>query len=333
MALYFLNIKAISRSAGRSGPAAAAYRAGERIRDERTGVLHYYSHRRDVLHKEIFVPAALAVELPPWARDRAALWNVAEAAEHRRNSRVAREYQVNLPHELSAQQRLELARAFARDLSERHSAAIDLAIHEPRPGGDPRNHHAHLLATTRELTAAGLGAKTGLDMPQLERVRRGLLSEPAEFNAIRERWATRVNESFYGAGLEQRVDHRSLKAQGIDRDPLPRIPYVALQIERRGVRSEVAEQIRERYAERVAARAASQAATHGAEATSLEPPPLALGMAGIEELRRRAREAWLRLRREASPGAGTQAASINTREHAPPAGESQSAASDKDAAL
>jgi ATP-dependent exoDNAse (exonuclease V) alpha subunit len=333
VALYFLNIKAISRSAGRSAPAAAAYRAGERIRDERTGVLHNYARRRDVIHAEIFVPGTLASEAPPWVRQRAALWNAAEAAEHRRNSRVAREYQVTLPHELNAQQRLELARNFARDLSERHSVAIDLAIHEPRPGGDPRNHHAHLLATTRELTAAGLGAKTGLDMPQTERTRRGLLSEPAEFNAIRERWATLVNDSFRAAGLEERVDHRSLKAQGIDREPVPRIPYVALQIERRGVRSEVAEQIRERYRERVAARAVAQAATHGAEVTALEPPPLAIGVAGMEELRRRARETWLQLRREALQPGNTQAARTSARDHAASAGESQSAAPDKDAAL
>ena len=340
MALYFLNIKAISRSAGRSAPAAAAYRAGERIRDERTGVLHNYSGRRDVIHTEIFVPGTLTSELPDWVRQRAALWNAAEAAEHRRNSRVAREYQVTLPHEPSAQQRLELARNFSCELSDRHNVAIDLAVHEPRPGGDPRNHHAHLLATTRELTAAGLGAKTGLDMPQTERIRRGLLSEPAEFMAIRERWATLVNDSFHAAGLTERVDHRSLKAQGIDREPVPRIPYVALQIERRGVRSEVAEQIRERYRERVAARAA-RTATHGADVAAFEPAPLAGGVAGIEELRRRAREAWLQLRREASQSGNdsqalsktAHAARTSARDHATLADESAPAAGDKDMAL
>jgi hypothetical protein len=308
MPLYFLNIKAISRAAGRSAPAAAAYRAGERIRDERTGVLHNYSYRRDVTHTEIFLPGALASDPSSWARQRGALWNAAEAAEHRRKSRVAREYQVTLPHELSAEQRLDLARRFSREIAERHQVAVDLAIHEPRSGGDPRNYHAHLLTTTREVSTAGLGAKTGLDMPPAERIKRALPSEPQEFLAIRERWAGLVNDSFRAAGLDERVDHRSLKAQGIDREPVPRIPYVALQIERRGVRSEVAESIRARYRERVAARAVAQVATPG-DAVGLAPAPSNNVAAGLEELRRRSREAWLQLRSASlQGGSGSQAA-------------------------
>jgi hypothetical protein len=342
MALYFLRITAITRTVGRrSAPAAAAYRAGERIRDERTGVLHNFASRRDVLLTEIFVPGKLAAELPSWASQRGALWNAAEAAEHRRNSRVAREYQVNLPYQLSAQQRAELARKFARELSDRHNVAIDLAIHKPRLDSDPRNYHAHLLATTRELTAEGLGAKAGLDMSQAERIRRGLLSGPEEFMAIRERWGTLVNDSFRAAGLDERVDYRSLKAQGIDREPMPRIPYVALQIERRGVRSEVAEQIRERYRERVAARAATQTAAQRAEDSSIEPGALKGGVAGVEELRRRARESWLQLRREAQQaGRATEAASntaqgagTDSRDQSAAANEAPSVPADKDLAL
>ncbi len=332
MALYFLNIKSVSRAAGRSAPAAAAYRAGERIRDERTGLLHNYSRRRDVTHTEIFLPASPASAHPDWARQRAQLWNAAEAAEPRRNSRVAREYQVSLPPELNAAQRLELARKFSRELADRHQVAVDLAVHEPRAGGDPRNHHAHLLTTTRELGATGLGAKTGLDMQQSERLKRGLPNQMEEFVAIRERWAALVNESFLAAGLSDRVDHRSLKAQGIDREPMPTIPYFALQMERRGVRSEVAESIRERYQARVAARAAAQTSTHAADTRGLDPVALGSRVLGVEELRRRAREAWLQLRRE-PPAKELPAERRNLRDQSASMDEPRSEATDKDVAL
>jgi ATP-dependent exoDNAse (exonuclease V) alpha subunit len=296
MALYHLDIKPISRGAGRSAPGAAAYRAGERIRDERTGVLYNFSRRRDVRHAEILLPSRSSGTEVSWARDRANLWNRAEAAEHRRDSRVAREIQVTLPPELSAAQRLELARKFSRELADRHNVAVDLAIHEPRPDGDPRNHHAHLLATTRELHAGGFGAKTGLDMREGERRRRDLCPSNVEFLAIRERWATLMNEALRDAGMTQRVDHRSLKEQGIDREPTPSIPYVPYLIERRGLRSEVAERIRAQYRERVAARAGPRPVV---EAVRREPDPAPSSLADIEELRRRSRAAWLALRGDA----------------------------------
>jgi hypothetical protein len=339
MALYHLRINPISRSAGRSAPAAAAYRAGERIRDERTGRLHNYSSRRDVTHTEIFVPSALKANDASWARERGRLWNAAESAEHQRNSRVAREYQVALPAELSAAQRLELARGFSRELADRHHVAVDLAIHEPRAGGDPRNHHAHLLTTTRELTATGLGGKTGIDMAYAESLKRGVSTGLKELVAIRERWATLVNDAFRAAGLEQRVDHRSLRAQGIDREPVSHIPFAAYQMERRGLRSEVAERIRERYRARVAARAAQPASTLAVEAAGRAPDPFAQGVAGIEEIRQRAREAWLQLRREAQPGAEAQPAAEphatrqKARDQSASAADLQSDAVDKDFCL
>ena len=296
MAIYHLHIKSISRSAGRSAPAAAAYRAGERIRDERTGVLHNYSRRRDVLHSEILLPSQWIGSEPHWARERSTLWNVAEAAEHRRDSRVAREIQVTLPVELSAAQRLQLSRTFSKELADRHNVVVDLAVHTPRPEGDPRNYHAHLLATTREPTATGLGAKTGLDMHSVDRINRGLGSGLNEIFAIRARWATLVNDAYRTAGIEERVDHRSLKAQGVDREPVPYIPYVAYKLERRGLRSEVAERIREQHRARVAARTTMHQSTDPASSASA---PLANAVSEVEQLRQRARAAWLTLRGEA----------------------------------
>ncbi len=152
---------------------AAAYRAGERIRDERTGRTYDHTDRLDVLHKEIVLPSRLADETVVWAQDRTSLWNTAERAESRANARVAREYLVALPAELAPEQRLELARGFSLELSDRYGFAVDLTIHAPRnyPDSDPRNFHAHLLATTREAGAEGLGAKTSLEMHDRRRGR------------------------------------------------------------------------------------------------------------------------------------------------------------------
>src|SRR5277367_4827187 len=165
MAVYFLHLKTFGRSDGSSAPSAAAYRAGERIRDERTGRTYDHSDRQDVLHKEIVLPSRFADADVEWARERASLWNTAENAETRKNARVAREYLVALPAELAHGQRLDLVRGFSQELADRYRFAVDFTIHAPRdfPGSDPRNFHAHLLATTREATIAGLGAKTTLE--------------------------------------------------------------------------------------------------------------------------------------------------------------------------
>ena len=257
MAIFLMQINTVSRSSGRNAPASAAYRSGEQIRNERTGVVYDHRNRRDVLHKEIFLPTQLGrtdARLD-WARDRTSLWNAAERIESRADSRVAREYLVALPAELPSAQRVELARAFSREIADRYGVAVDLAVHAPRPFGDPRNHHAHLLSSTRTVTREGLGAKAGLDMNGTTRAELGLPTNRKEFAALRQRWAELVNEHLSAAHIEARVDARSLQAQGIDREPRPRLPWAAIAAERRGERSEVAERIRARYRERVAARA------------------------------------------------------------------------------
>lgn len=310
MTIFHLHFHSLSRAAGRSATAAAAYRAGERIRDQRTGKLHNYSRRTDVTHTEIFLPSRIGPHEATWARERVQLWNAAEAAEHQRNSRVAREYQVSLPHELNGEQRRALVRRFALELADRHQVAVDLAIHDPRPDGDPRNFHAHLLTTTREVRPEGLGAKTGLEVSYQRGRERGLAGY-REMWVIRERWASLTNEALVAAGLEVRVDHRSLQEQGIDREPQPRIPYQFQQMERRGVRSEVAERIRARYRERVAARVErSRLEQQGLSADGAERSREMPGGDSVPgaDVRRRARESWLALRREAS-GAQTPATS------------------------
>jgi ATP-dependent exoDNAse (exonuclease V) alpha subunit len=324
MAFFYLNISSVGRGAGRSAVSSAAYRAGERLREERSGRLRNHSHRRDVVHTEIFVPEQFAGQPLEWARNRERLWNTADHAEKRHNSRLAREFQVTLPAELNPEQRLSLARSFSREIAERYGVAVDLAVHNPRPDGDPRNFHAHLLTTTREVTPTGLGAKTGLDMNGRDRHRRGLPNHREEYVNVRERWAHLTNSALREAGIDATIDHRSYATQGIDREPKPRIPTSQVSLERRGVRSEIAEQIRAQYQERVQERllrAQAKAAEQGVAATN--PPGPAAGpaepapKADLEEVRREAREAWLALR------AAARAADAAPHEHAPAAVEHQ----------
>src|SRR6202048_105861 len=120
MAVYFLNLKTFGRSGGSSAVSAAAYRAGERLHDERTGRTYDHTDRQDVMHKEIVCPSHLADADMSWAKERSHLWNAAETAESRKNARVAREYLVALPVELDPEQRLDLVRGFSQELADRY---------------------------------------------------------------------------------------------------------------------------------------------------------------------------------------------------------------------
>lgn len=188
MASYFLRSKHISRGKGARVTRAAAYRAGERIRDERTSEVYDYSDRNDVACKEVVVPSDLAGrDDMSWTQDRATLWNAAEHAGARRNSRLAREFLVLLPPELNPAQRVSLVRGFSQELADKYRCAVDMTVHTPRPGADARNHHAHLLMTVREVTPDGMGPRTALELGGRERHARGLGPTRAEYLDLRKR--------------------------------------------------------------------------------------------------------------------------------------------------
>jgi ATP-dependent exoDNAse (exonuclease V) alpha subunit len=247
MAMFRLDIKPVSRAKGQTAPGAAAYRAGERILSERTGETHNHSRRKDVAHTEIFLPSQFGDAPMEWARDRTRLWNAAESAEKRRNSRVAREFQIALPSELSAERRLTLARTFAREVSDRYGVAVDLALHNPKPSGDPRQFHAHLLMTTRAITREGLGAKAGLDMQSVHRFQMGLSDHKTEYVAVRERWASLTNAAFKDANIDVRVDPGTLSAQGIDRQPVVHVPLEFYRQQTKGLDQDGIKKMREEY--------------------------------------------------------------------------------------
>jgi ATP-dependent exoDNAse (exonuclease V) alpha subunit len=240
MAIYHLTVKCMSRSHGQSATAAAAYRSALKIRDQRTGEVHDYSRKGGVLHRELVVPAGA----PEWARQRERLWNAAEAAETRKNSTVAREFEIALPSELKAQERARLAVDFAQAIAAKHRCAVDVSIHRPGRGGDTRNHHAHLLCTTRRLTPEGFRDKTR----ELDDAKTG------EVIFWRERWAALTNERLKERGVQARIDHRTLEAQGIERTPTAHKGPLLTALERRGIVPKVSGRLEEERAREVRAR-------------------------------------------------------------------------------
>jgi ATP-dependent exoDNAse (exonuclease V) alpha subunit len=218
MAIYRFSAKVIGRSSGRSATAAAAYRAGAELRDERTGQEHDYTRRQGVLHSEIIAPD----NAPEWMKDREQLWNAVEAAERRKDAQLSREVQLALPHQLTDDQRRELVRDFVKDEFAARGMVADVCIHAPDAKGDDRNHHAHVMLTMRSLTDTGFGNK--------ERA----WNDEKLLEHWRESWGQSVNQALERGGHAERVDHRSYADQGIDREPEPKQGPVATEMEREG---------------------------------------------------------------------------------------------------
>lgn len=306
MASYHLSVKSVSRSAGRSATGAAAYRAADRIRDERTGEVWDFRRKRGVEHREILLPPGA----PSWAGQREALWNAAEAAERRKNSTVAREFEIALPAELSPAERRELAVRFARELVGRHGFVADVCLHKPGRGGDRRNHHAHILCSTRRLTASGFEAKTR----ELDDLKRG----PAEVTRWRARWAELQNALLAERGYAARVDHRSLEAQGLDREPTLHKGPAITALERRGVEAHVGRRLTEEQRLEAQARLERAAERGRLEREGRELKASIIDVSGdiaaakrerdlvlarsparsLEELQKEGREKWLAMRAE-----------------------------------
>lgn len=219
MAIFHFAAQVASRSAGRSAVAMAAYRSGERLEDERTGELKHY-RREAKPQTEILAPA----HSPDWVHDRNRLWNEVENAEKRKDAQLCREINIALPKEFSPELQTKLLREYChREFVDRGMIA-DLAIHRD----DANNPHAHVMLTMREIGSEGFGKK----------VRDW--NDRALIEKWREAWAQDVNRIFEKANRPERIDHRSLEAQGItDRLPTVHEGPVVREMEERGVRTEV----------------------------------------------------------------------------------------------
>ncbi|HCV73336.1 MAG TPA: Ti-type conjugative transfer relaxase TraA [Agrobacterium sp.] len=232
MAIYHLSTKPVSRSSGRSAVASAAYRCAVLLVNQRDGLVHDFTRKEGVEHKEIVLPQGVSAG---WALDRSALWNAAEFAEKRKDARVAREFEIALPHELSAEGRLKAARAFAQDLANRYGAAVDFAIHSPSEHGDIRNYHAHVLMTTRQVGRTSLGEKTVLEHKNARLLANGMATTDMQLRDIRQSWEGIANRELQREGLDVRIDHRSHIERGLELSPTEHMGVHASQMQQQGM--------------------------------------------------------------------------------------------------
>lgn len=233
MAIFHLNTSTISRKSGRTSTAAAAYRCGGVLYDERTDKTHDYSKKKGVVFSECFMfEKGEKVYL-----DRQRVWNTAEKVEKRIDARTAREIIINLPYELDEINRTELVQEFTEHIAKTYNVAIDFAIHEPSKDGDQRNHHAHILMTTRQATLGEnnsliLGEKTNLELSNTKLGKLGLPKTQDQIINLRERWATMANDYLEFSHIDDRIDHRSYAEQGIDKLPTKKLGSKTVQAER-----------------------------------------------------------------------------------------------------
>jgi Ti-type conjugative transfer relaxase TraA len=203
MAIYHLSGTVISRSQGRSAVACAAYRSAERLHDERYDKTHDYTRKQDVGHTEILLPE----KAPEWMHDREKLWNAVEADEKRKDAQLAREFNFALPRELTLEQNIVLAREFVTLEFVSKGMVADLAIHNDKMPDGQLQPHAHVMLTLREITPDGFGQKV-----RAWNAKENLL-------VWREAWAGLANQHLFLHGHDLKIDHRTLKEQGIDLEP------------------------------------------------------------------------------------------------------------------
>ena len=218
MAIYHLKSQVIGRSKGRSSVAAAAYRSGEMLVDERTSLVHNYTRKQGVAESYIEAPE----DAPGWMLDRGRLWNEVERKERRRDSQLSRELDIALPVELTEEQQSELVRRYVREQFVERGMVADVNIHR----ADEGNPHFHVMLTMREVAEEGFAMKA------------------REWNdsklhaAWREEWARHANHELERAGSSERIDHRTLEAQGLDREPTRHEGPHVREMERRGIRTD-----------------------------------------------------------------------------------------------
>lgn len=217
---YRLSVKLLKRQAGQSTVAASAYRAGVSLVDERSGQLHDYSRKSGVLFSEIL----LSEGAPPSFKDRAQLWNGVEQVEMRVDAQLAREIQLSVPHELFVKDEvaaIRLVRGFALSLVDQ-GMCVDMALHNG--SNDPRNIHAHLLATLRRCDATaphGFGPKVRA------------WNERAQLQLWRDDWEHRCNNALAKVGITGKVSARSYESRGIDKLAEPKLgPWLGHKVQR-----------------------------------------------------------------------------------------------------
>lgn len=218
MAIYHFSGQVVKRSSGKSAVSAAAYRAGEKLEDERVGETYNYTRRADRIYAEILAPD----DAPDWVFDRGKLWNKVEKSERRSDAQLAREFNVALPIELDFDQQLELARSFCLEEFVDRGMVADLALHFH----DPDNPHFHVMLTMRELDGDDFSKRKNREWNEHE-----LMVE------WREAWSEKANQFLIPMGIDP-IDHRSNKDRGIEMLPTIHEGTSVREMEDRGIETD-----------------------------------------------------------------------------------------------
>lgn len=202
MAIFHMSAQTITRSKGHSSVAAAAYRHGEKLTDEHTGEIHDYSKKKGISDSVILIPESADRNfLKP-----AYLWNTIEKSEKRKDAQLAREFNIALPVEMTDEQKKALAKDFCQEHFVKNGMIADIAFHKLNSD----NPHFHVMLTTRRLTPDGAGFG--------QKVREWNSKE--QLQEWRKSWADTANEHMQKAGIDARIDHRSLKEQKAELDAI-----------------------------------------------------------------------------------------------------------------
>jgi len=237
-------VKGVDKSV--SMVAKAAYRSGQSLHDERADkTFNYRPRAQEVVYSEIMSPQ----NAPGWLKEpspdtqagtrkqrdvREQLWNTVEVVEKRKDSQLAREFVASLPRGLNREQQIELVRGWCDSEFTSKGLVVDLAVHKSKNGLNP---HAHILCPLRPISEAGFGKKPDTAGKFNGRGAAGLAAKN-ELDGWRASWEKHVNTALEKAGRPERVDRRSLKAQGIDKIPEPKIGVAATAMKRRGIEAD-----------------------------------------------------------------------------------------------
>jgi ATP-dependent exoDNAse (exonuclease V) alpha subunit len=254
MAIYRLETKIINRrNRGRSVIPSAAYRSGSVLHKAayRSGniledalaklTFNYQARAQEVVHTEILAPenGPQWLQTPPESANdlalqremRERLWNTIEKVEKRKDSQLAREFIAALPRELSREQQIKLVRGWCDAEFVSKGFVVDFALHKSKTGKNP---HTHILITTRPVEGEGFGKKPSTAGKFNGRGVVGK-SGKSDLASWRASWGAHANSALEQAGRPERVDHRSLKDRGIDREPEPKLGVAATAMMRKGL--------------------------------------------------------------------------------------------------
>lgn len=207
MAHYHFHSDIVKRSSNQSAVAAAAYRSGERLYDERLDKGFDYTNKDDVLHSDILAPEHAG----EWAHDRDTLWNTVQNKERQwSNGQLARDLDIALQREFTVEENIEIIKNFAQENFVDKGMIADINIHSGDASDGEKNLHAHIMLTMKEVDE-----ETG----EFKSAKNREWNNKDLYNQWRENWEVTLNDEFEKRGIETRVSSKSYEEQDIKQEP------------------------------------------------------------------------------------------------------------------